>query len=512
MRGKVAELFGGLAAAALAFAIFSGLFLTEPFGSIRYSLLAAALFFAAASIASKKVWRGEQLERILSAKHFPWALAALAAVIFVRIKFLQWPAGQISGVDFSHIDYAIWSTSRGRFMEIPVVGTQLAFSDFFGNHFSPVLFFHVAARWLVDSPLSSLAVHALGLAAAIPALHALAKRIVDPVTASLLTLAYALCGAVASTLQFDLHQESFYPLAFAVLFLGLYGRAWMLWAGWLLALSVKEDSGVYLFPIFLFLAWKFPARRRHCLALSVLSIVATILTLKVLMPMHQPPQAAFYYLPMWGKYGGSFKEIAMGMATHPHWVAWDIVGNKDLYKNLLPWAFLPLLSPFGLLALPPIAVSATAAGVQKSFGLYYGIVLVPIFFFAAAHALSRFRRRREIALVALALSAFVGGSYLRLPPPLPFYDELRIDAESAAKLPAGEIVYVQSGFLPFLPYQARWRRIDGVAELPPAGRGIVVLYDGLAQGSLPLPPAELRAHLLALGYGESVQGRMRVYQ
>jgi hypothetical protein len=286
----------------------------------------------------------------------------------------------------------------------------------------------------------------------------------------------------------------------------------LLWVGAALAFSVKEDAGVYLFPAFLLLAWFFPRRRISCLLLSLVSLAYTVVALKVLLPLHQPLHASPYYLPMWGRYGHSFRGVALAMLTHPQRVIWDILSNKDLYKNLLPWGFLPAFSPFGALALAPLAVASTASGVQRSFGLYYGIVLVPFFFFAALQVLRRMKHRRSAALVLLALGAFLGGSYLRFFRPLPFYPELRQAAAEVSARDPGETVYVQSGLLPFLPYGTRWRRIDSLDQIPPAGHTAVALFAGLSQGSLPEPFPELGRMLEKKGYHlQEEAGRLRWY-
>jgi uncharacterized membrane protein len=480
--------------------------------NLRYPLLAFASFHLLASWAGEGRWLSSRLERALESRAFPYALFFLAAVAFIRIKLLQLPAGQISGADFSHIDYAIWSTAQGRFMEIPFLPTMETFTDFFGNHYSPVLFIHVLARFVSDTPLSSLVVHALSLAAAIPVLYALAVRLTDRVSASFLTLNYALCGAVASTLQFDIHQESFYPLAFGLIFLGLYSSRWLLAVGTILAFSVKEDAGLYLFPAFLLLSFLFPQKRKLCVFLSALSLGWLIVVLKLLMPMHQPDSAAApYYLPMWARYGGTFREVAWQMATHPHQVAWDLLSNKDLYKNLLQWGGLPALSPLGAIALPPALVSSTASGVQRALGLYYGIVLVPVFFFASAHFLANRKRRRELAALALALGAFVGGSYLRFPKPLSFKGEVHLAANTLSQL-EGE-VFVQSGLLPFLPYQVNWRRIDKLDQVPARPGTTVALFEGLSVWPLDLGPAALGAALATRGFElKESSGRLKLYQ
>ena len=453
--------------------------------NIRYPMVVAGLCYVVASWLGKAPFAAEEIKKILERREFPWLLTFCASLLFARIKWMELNAGLISGEDFSHIDYAIWSTAHGRFMEIPVIAAQSSFLNFFGNHFSPILFIPVLLRMIWDSPLASLLVHAVSLAAAIPALHLLALEYVDRIAASFLVLAYFFCGAVAATLQFDIHQESFYPLALALVFLGLSkNRAW-LFAGVALTLAVKEDAGLYLFGIFFVFALVQGRDRVFHLGLGLGCLCATLLALKVLMPMHQPASTqAPYYLPMWSKYGNTFSEIAWGFLSHPHWVAQDVILNKDLYKNLLPWLFMPILSPMGLLAAFPVFVSSTAAGAQRSFGLYYGIVLVPCFFFATAYFLRGKAWQRKGALACFLVAAFVGGSYFHFPQPLPRLETLRKASASVSNLAAGKRIFVQSGLLPFLAYQNTWERLDSMRQIPDLGKAYVALYPGLSQGAM----------------------------
>ncbi len=468
--------------------------------NIRYPLLVLTFFYLAYGGYRRSFWRRKDLEAAVVSTTFPWILMGIAGAMFALIKILQLRAGQISGVDFSHLDYAIWSTSQGRLMEIPIVPNNASFLNFFGNHFSPILFVHVFFRWLVDSPVTSLIVHAVSLAIAIPLLHRLARQYVDPASASLLALVYFFSGSVASTLQFDIHQESFFPLAWAIFFCGLRGSVWQLFLGAGLIFSIKEDAGIYLFWAALCLA-VFVRERRWILApLAVLSLVYTVIALKVVMPMHQPTSAEVpYYFTMWARYGNSFSEVLWQMISHPHWVIADIIGNKALYKNLLPWAFMPAFHPMGLLALAPVAVSSTASGVQSGFGLYYGIILVPLFFYASCRFLEKSRKKTQWLCVALLFSAFVGGSYLRFPAPLPFLNNVLLVGPKIQEIKSEE-VWVQSGLLPFLPYNSRWRRIDGLEQLTKLERGDAVFFSGLEQSTVQQSPEEISRLLLENGF------------
>lgn len=510
-------IYSGLAAAGL-------VALAGPFGPLRDLrnplLLAAVAYLALAAV--EKSWPAKAaIARALEHRYFPWALTGIAALVFSRIKLLEWWGGAISGVDFSHLDYAIWSTAHGRFMDIPIIPPQPTLLDAFGSHYSPILLVPVAVRMVFDTPVSSLLVHALSLAAAVPVLHALATKLVDRLSASLLTMVYIFCGATASALQFDIHQESFFPLGLALVFLGLYSHLGWALLGTVITLAVKEDAGLYLAPLFFWMAILYPRRRGPAILLGLASLVWLGFVLKVAMRWHQPPvmEAASFYFSLWQKYGDSYGAAVLGMLKHPHWVAADIFLNPALYKNLLAWGFLPLASPLGLIALPPIAIMATATGspVVRSFGLYYGIVLVPIFFVATAHTLARFRslpRRRGMAWMLLALAAFVGGSFLRFPKPSPEFAAWRsVGAQIEAKLGEEPAIWVQSGFLPYLPYGTRWRRIDTFSTLPPAGKGPLVFYRSLKGDSIEFPWEQFEARLGEKGYRKILDdGPLAIYR
>lgn len=455
-----------------------------PWNNLRYPLLLVAVVYLVACGHSRRILFREKIESCLKSSLFPWYVAILASIVFARIKILQFYAGEISGVDFSHIDYAIWSTTKGQWMGIPILPPNQSFLNFFGNHFSPILFIPVVFRWIWDSPLSSLVVHALSLAAAVPVFWRLANQYVSAIYASALVLIYVFCGSLASTLQFDIHQESFFPLAWGLFFLGIRGRAWLLFLGAILILSVKEDAGIYLFWACLVLAALQKEKRWMLLPLSILSLAFTYLALKVWMPMHQPEQTNVpYYFTMWASYGSNFQEVIWKMLTHPHWVLSDIFSNKALYKNLLPWAFLPFTHFAGLLALAPLAVSSTASGVQKGFGLYYGIILVPIFFYISCIALEKKKRKNYWIGFGLICSLFVGGGYLKFPKPIEFWTEVESAVQKTVATEE-KTVWVQSGLLPFLPYEVRWRRIDGLNQLMNPEVVEVVFFEGLEMSTV----------------------------
>lgn len=478
----------GLAALAFGLSVYFAYMLlmggSAPWNNFRYPLLVGLFVYLGFCGFEKRILFKEILVSCLESPRFSWWITAIALVVFSRIKVQQFFAGEISGVDFSHIDYAIWSTTQGKWMEIPILLPNDSFLNFFGNHFSPILLVPVAVRWVWDSPLASLVVHGASLAAAIPVLWALARQYLPALAASSLILIYVFCGSVASTLQFDIHQESFFPLAWGLFFLGIRGRLWQLFLGAALVLSIKEDAGIYLSWACLVIAVFQKEKRLALTSLSLLSLAFTFLALKVWMPMHQPEQTTVpYYFTMWSNYGSNFQEVIWKMATHPHWVLSDIFLNKALYKNLLPWAFVPFTHLAGLVALAPLAVSSTATGVQKGFGLYYGIILVPIFFYVSCVALEKRKNRQYWIGLGLVMSLFVGGSYLKFPSKLDFYSEIESAVEKTVRS-SSETIWVQSGLLPFLPYETRWKRVDGLSQLIQQNRVEAIFFEGLEKSTV----------------------------
>jgi hypothetical protein len=59
---------------------------------------------------------------------------------------------------------------------------------------------------------------------------------------------------------------------------------------------------------------------------------------------------------------------------------------------------------------------------------------------------------------------------------------------------------VQSGLLPFLPYQTNWMRLDSFDQIPEAGEAYVVLVPGLSQDGLAGTPAQLQERLSGAGF------------
>lgn len=482
-----------LALASAALALCLAVIFFGPFGkldNIRYPMLASLVFYGIACLFERKFVLIKKVEAVLSHRWFPWAVFLLMSFTFVRIKWLEYAGLHISGVDFSHIDYAIWSTLQGRFMEIPIIPQQPTYNDFFGNHYSPILFVWVVARWLFDHPFSALVVHALALSSAVIPMHSLAKEQASPPIASILILTYLFTGITASTLQFEMHQEAFYPLG---LTLFLYGLAqpnrWLAVAGFLLTLSIKEDAGLYLFGtgFVFFLIHK--KRRWESLVFSIAGLAVAILTYKVLMRLHQPPNPPMeaYYLPMWSHYGNTVGEIILTLINKPHWVLYDLFANKSFYKLIFAWGLLPFFSRYTLAAIPPLLVLVTAKGAPHHLGLYYGAVLLPFFFFASMRALAWLKNTNASlklvwiwAFLAFAFSAFVGGSYLRFRTPSPIFDRIPDIQKKVAGLKG--TVYVQGGLLPYLKYDTNLRRVDDIKISEDAD--FYVIADGMSTGPL----------------------------
>lgn len=467
-----------------------------PLNNIRYPLLVAVISYLAHYFGAKDFLGKEELERWLRRPTFIFHYFFVLSALFVRVKYCDWRALRISGVDFSHIDYAIWNTWQGRFM-LPSITEHSSYLDFFGNHWSPILYLYVAARAMFDHPFTSVFVHAISLALPVFPIFFLAKEKFTNLYYPLaFVVIYSFAGITASTLQFDIHFESFYIFGFLTLLyflttsrfsrtnviLGVLGST-------LFCLSIKEDAGVYIAGVGLYFALFVSTRRLVGLSLFVCGLLYSWVAIKLLMPLHQPAVAATqtYYLPMWQKYGDSFGDILLGMARNPQVVLADMFFNKSYLKQLISFALLPIFSPALFLSFAPLFIASTASSAAQYFGLYYGAPLLPFLLFGAMDGLRRIQRRYSLTvanyflLFTLAYALFVGGSYLRFFPASNLWSEIDITNDwlrsRLSQETTSSTVLIQGGLLPYIqPYSDKYKRLEDISAIA-AGGSIILSKD-----------------------------------
>lgn len=214
-----------------------------------------------------------------------------------------------------------------------------------------------------------------------------------------------------SAMNQGFHFETFYLIAFALFILGIKSNrtSWII-CGVILGLLTKEDCFFYLLGPCVWLAWKKPEKRTLYASLAAASIAWGIFTIFVLQPFirqtHGDPQP-IYMQRFWGDLGSTPKEIAFAMLSHPLNTVMRTL-TSHWYKLFTAMLFLPLLSPFALLAFLPIMIlyaNAYDGAHMRELALYYAIPFIPFLFIGSLEAVKMFPQRwQRLILLLFAVS------------------------------------------------------------------------------------------------------------
>ncbi len=362
--------------------------------------------------------------------------------------------------DFSMIDEALIPRPHRPLLYSPVLGRS-----FLSEHFSPLLAVLVPVHALLRSPNLLVVLQPVALWSAVLVLRAiLARSGVSTATTNLACLVYLNHPVQIATLQYLFHMECLLP----VLVLSAFryyqdGAHWKYAAAIALALSVKEDVGLYLaaFGVYAALA----ERRRVLGALTLAAGVAwTLFAIRIAMPFFAGPAKDGYpFLSRWSAWGHEPAWILAGFLTHPI----RIVGR------LLEWSYLKFFSqllfvPFFakggviLFFIPWLLPATSNFWQQSSLGLYYGIPLL------AFSAISGVRGLVSDAVRGLAVSRLAVGmscaaimlnvAHLSFPE-IPRSRD-RFLRELDAAVPDTATVQAMSCFYPVLGYRREKMLID----------------------------------------------------
>lgn len=322
------------------------------------------------------------------------ARVALAfAVIYAVIGFVRHAHFGSNAYDLGIFDQMVWHLSR---FERPA-STIHGLSNMFGDHFSPIHALYVPLSWLWPSAQSLIATQAIALGLSIVPVWIFLERKLPARAALLMALAYGCFWGLQRTAQFDVHELAFAPVLIATMLLSLdrvlsrervnTSRAVVIVCGVALCL-VKEDQIPLVVAIFGLWALRTRDPRERTLAaiLAAATLAIFVLVVKVVIPALNDTGA-------WAV-GSAFGDVT----SHPlslfaHLVS-PPVKLQTLLLWLLPFALLPLASPYGLLLVPLVLerfLSASPNHWGTSF--HYTAPLAPILAMAAGDGLARLHAR-----------------------------------------------------------------------------------------------------------------------
>ena len=223
-----------------------------------------------------------------------------------------------------------------------------------GQHFTPALLIWLPIYALFPHPatLCVFLVTFVTLAGLI--LYILARQYVEPYVAGMITASFYGANAILGPTLGNFHDISQIPLFVFSLLLAMEKRWW--WLFWLLALAilaVREDSGITLFGIgvYMVLSRRFP---REGIGVCLLSFGYMVLLTNLIMPIFSEDIAKRFMLERFGQYvegnEATTLDVIWAMVSQPGLLLQELFSPVDRTINyilgqLLPLAFVSAIAP-----------------------------------------------------------------------------------------------------------------------------------------------------------------------
>ncbi|MEO5617814.1 MAG: DUF2079 domain-containing protein [Candidatus Eisenbacteria bacterium] len=320
-----------------------------------------------------------------------WALTAAMTAMYSAVCVIKYRYYL-----YDNFDLAIFVQALDRMLHGSMF-VSIRGMNWLGDHSSLSLLLLLPFYALARHPLTLLVVQAAIVMLGAVAVRRLARHEgLSGAVAVACAAAYLLYPAAGHSVLFEFHPETLSTpaLLFAFLFMR-QGRSVPLAIAAGLALLGKEDAALVVGAMGLYALTRRGDTRRfaHAALLGGLAAVSLVLTFAVLQPLNAG-QAE--YGRMYEAWGATTGEALRNMLTHPLQVAQQLVdtpGNRfdaavkrEYWLHLLmPFAFLPLLSPLVLLiALPVIAAHLLSWRIEQHTVLFQYTAFVTPFVSAAA--------------------------------------------------------------------------------------------------------------------------------
>ncbi|MEQ8961012.1 MAG: DUF2079 domain-containing protein [Coleofasciculus sp. C2-GNP5-27] len=310
-----------------------------------------------------------------------------------------------SSYDQGIFNQVFWNNLHGRFFESSL-SSQLSTNvvhqgevprvDYhrLGQHFTPALLLWLPLYALFPTPATLTVLQVIFVTAAGLVLYVLAREYLEPPLAGMITVSFYCANAVIGPTLSNFHDISQIPLLVFGLLLAMEKRGW--WLFWLLAvllLAVREDAGIGLFGVgvYLILSRRYP---RIGLAVCSLSFGYMILLTNLVMPLFSEDISQRFMMERFGQYASgdeaSTLEIIWGMVSNPGRVLVELVTPLGRTLNYLlgqwlPLAFVPAISPASwmIAGFPLLKLFLGKGESVLAINIRYAMTVVPGLFYGA---------------------------------------------------------------------------------------------------------------------------------
>ncbi len=335
-------------------------------------------------------------------------LTVLAAAGYSAYALIRFRTFKTNSYDLVIFDQAVRSYAHLRPGISIIKGLHNGFGPDFsvlGDHWSPILAVLAPLYWVSNSPVNLLIAQAVLFALAIPPVWLFTRRAFGggpqaTAAAYLVSAAYALSWPIAAAVAFDFHEVAFAPVLIAVALERLQaGRLRTALVALAALLLVKEDMGFLVAGIGVYLA---AARPRTIgrplltgLILIAVGLADSVLATYVLIPAFGG-RSDYYWA--YGALGNNVPQVIGHILTHPASSLRVLITPRVKLDTMLwllvPFCFLPLLSPLTLAAVPLLLERMLNSKFPNWWGtsFHYNAYLVIILVFAAVDGAARLGR------------------------------------------------------------------------------------------------------------------------
>jgi len=322
-------------------------------------------------------------------------------LILVLNRYFSFYASFDQGI-FNHV---FWNNLHGRFFQSSL-SSSLSTNVVHANEI-PTVYYHRLGQHFTPALLLWLPIYALFPNAATLAvllvtlitagglmLYVLARQYLEPPLAVMITASYFAANAVIGPTLSNFHDISQIPLFIFTLLLAMEKRWW--WLFWLMAgliLMVREDAGVGLFGVgvYMVLSKRFP---RAGLAVCTLSFGYMLLLTNLIMPLFSEDISKRFMLERFGQYADGDEattlDIIWGIISNPVRLVVELVTPIDktiryLLGQWLPLAFIPAIAPasWSIAGFPLLKLLLGKGDSVLAITIRYALSVVPGLFYGA---------------------------------------------------------------------------------------------------------------------------------
>ena len=332
-------------------------------------------------------------------------IGAIAFFMLVSLFSIHRHLIFFANTDHGIFNQVFWNSVQGRWFESSlssglstnVIHHNEAPSVFYhrlGQHFTPALLLWMPFYALIQTPVTLNVIQVTLITLAGLVLYQLARQRLQPPLAAMITLSFYGANAVIGPAVGNFYDYCQVPLYVFTLLLAMEKRWWwVFWVAVVLTLLVREDTGVVLFGIGLYLIL---SRRYPTIGVLVcgMSVGYILLVTNWVMPQFSSDISERFMIERFGQFveddTASTVDIVWAIATQPLKLLEEVIDPADktiryLLGHWLPLAFVPAIAPVSwtIAGLPLLQILLQQGSTPMSITVRYATAVVPGLFYGA---------------------------------------------------------------------------------------------------------------------------------